>query len=220
MKLKLAYALAALAMASNSNAAIFAVSNVVNGYGYSDALFQNIDNSLLDGGIVALGHFGGNTFNEADMATSITNFTVLGSALAGSNSTLLGGGFAGYVDTVVNGAIIGDGNALVGEPLFLFVGNAATLAASTHFALVQTAVIQSDNPLEQTYGADVFGLLGSPAVLMGTTGSFTGTIPTDLNSGAEDTFSTLKLAAPVPEPSAAILGGLGALIACVRRRRI
>jgi hypothetical protein len=218
MKLKYAYILGLLAMASNANAALYAVSNVVSGYGYSDGLYQNTNNTLLDGGIVAFGVFGGSGFNALDIPTSIANFTTLASALAGSNSATLEGSFAGYVETEFNTADVTAGNSLIGQTLYVFVGNASTLAASTAFGLFSAGLIQDDVPNEQTYLANPFSSLSPNTLLLGEVGSFTGNIGTALNASS-DTYSTLKLTAPIPEPSAAILGGLGALAACVRRRR-
>ena len=218
MKIKLVYIIGAIAMASNSNAAIYAVQNVQTGYAYGDGLFQNADNSLLDGGIVAMGVFGGTGFQEFDITTTISNFQILASALAGSNSTTLSGSFPGYVQAVFDtGNILGT-DPLFGQDLFVFVGNASTLEASTTFGLFKTATIQSDIPNEQTYLANPFSAINAGELLLGEAGTFTGNA-----SGLEApnaVFPTLKLAAaPVPEPSAAILVGLGALIACVRRRR-
>ena len=218
MKLKLAYIIGAIAIASNSNAAIYAVQNVQTGYAYGDGLFQNANNSLLDGGIVAMGVFSGTGFQEFDIATTIGNFQILASGFAGTNSALLGGAFPGYVQSVFDTANIEGVNPLIGQDLYVFVGNAATLAASTTFGLFKTATIQSDIPNEQTYLANPFSAINAGELLLGEAGTFTGNA-----SGLEAPdaiFPTLKLAAaPVPEPSAAILGGLGALIACVRRRR-
>jgi hypothetical protein len=218
MKLKLAFIIGSLAMASNSNAAIYLVSNVVSGYGYSDGLYQNTDNTLLDGGIVAFGVFSGTGFDALDIDASIANFTILASALAGSSSATLEGSFAGYVETEVDTANVTAPNALIGQTLYVFVGNASTLAASTAFGLFSAGLIQDDDPNEQTYLANPFSSLSPNTLLLGEVGSFTGNIGTALNPDS-DTYSTLKLTAPIPEPSAAILGGLGALAACVRRRR-
>jgi hypothetical protein len=217
MKLKLAYIIGAFVMASNANAAIYAVQNLSSGYAYSDGLFQNADNSLLDGGIVAMGTFTGTGFQVNDIATTISNFQLLASALAGSNSTTLGGSFPGYVETSFDTSNVEGANTLIGQDLYVFVGNASTLAASTAFGLFKTATIQSDFPNEQTYLANPFSAINAGELLMGGAGTFTGNA-----SGLEApnaVYTTLKLAAPIPEPSAAILGGLGALAACVRRRR-
>jgi hypothetical protein len=218
MKLKLAFVISALAMASNSNAAVYYVTNISSGYAYSDALFQNTNDSLLDGGIVAFGVFTGTGFDANNIATSISNFTILASALTGTDSTTLGGAFPGYADTSIDTANIEGSNPLISQSLFVFVGNASTLAASTAFGLFQTATIQSDIPNEQTYLANPLSAINSSSLLMGEEGSITYN-PNNALSTAEETFKTLKLTAPVPEPSAALLGGLGALAACVRRRR-
>jgi hypothetical protein len=217
MKIKLLYIIGAIAMASNSNAAIYAVQNVQTGYAYGDGLFQNADNSLLDGGIVAMGVFGGTGFQELDITTTISNFEILASAFAGSNSTTLGGSFPGYVQSVFDTANIVSPNNLLGKDLYVFIGNASTLAGSTTFGLFKTATIQADFPNEQTYLANPFSAINASGLLLGEAGTYTGNA-----SGLEApnaVFTTLKLAAPIPEPSAAILGGLGALAACVRRRR-
>jgi len=217
MKLKLAYLIGALAMASNSNAAVYFLTNVTSGYAYSDGLFQDTDNSLISGGIIAMGVFGGTGFDPNNITTSLANFTTLASAFIGSNSTTLSGSFAGYVETKVDTASIPLNDPLVGQDLFVFVGNESTLAASTAFGLFKTAVHGADSPLERTYLANPFDAIAADALLMGEAGTFTGNA-----SGFEannTVFTTLKLTAPVPEPSAALLGGLGALAACVRRRR-
>lgn len=217
MKLKYAYIFGLLAMASNANAALYAVSNVVSGYGNADGLYQNTDNTLLDGGIVAFGVFGGTGFDALDIDASIANFTILASASAGSNSATLGGSFAGYVETEFDTANVTAPNALMGQTLYVFVGNASTLAASTAFGLFSAGSIQDDVPNEQTYLANPFSSFSPNTLLLGEVGTFTGNA-SGLATSSE-TYSTLKLTAPVPEPSAAILGGLGALAACVRRRR-
>jgi hypothetical protein len=218
MKLKYAYILGLLAMASNANAALYAVSNVSTGYGSGDGLYQNTNNTLLDGGIVAFGVFGGTGFDALDIPTSIANFTTLASALAGSNSATLGGSFPGYVETEFDTANVTAPNALIGQTLYVFVGNASTLAASTAFGLFSSGTIQDDVPNEQTYLANPFSSLSPNTLLLGEVGSYTGNASGLADSS--ETYSTLKLTAPIPEPSAAILGGLGALAACVRRRRI
>ena len=213
MKMKLAFAAALVAMASNASAAVFAVSNVTTGYGYSDALFQLEDNSLSNGGIVAMGYFSGTpSGNLVDIATTVGDFTILASGLTGSYSESLGGSFAGYIEEIVQGASIIEPNSLIGKSLYVFAGNASTLAASTQWALVQVGTIFSDDPVEQTYVAQAFSL----TPIIGTVGSYTGNA-SGLASGSE-AYTTLKLVSAVPEPTAALLGAFGAL-GLLRRRR-
>jgi MYXO-CTERM domain-containing protein len=212
MKLTTALTAALIAMASNASAALYVVSNVGSGYGYSDALIQLEDNSLSSGGIVALGYFSSApSASLEDIATTISNFTVLATGLTGTYSASLGGTFAGYVESETQGAIISEASAEYNKSLYMFVGNAATLAGSTQWGLVQVApVLFSDDPVENTYVAQPYGL--TPVI--GTIGSYTG----DASGFGSDTFTTLKLVSAVPEPTAALLGSLGAL-GLLRRRR-
>jgi hypothetical protein len=208
MKLKLALASALMALTVSSQAATYIVSNVVDGK--TDVLFQAADNSLLDGGIVAIGYFQtGYSFTTSTDA--VTNFTTLASALSGSPSDGLGGSFKGYVEGAsVQGLTITGSNALLGVPLYVFVGNSSTLAASTAFGLQKVATFAEDFPDDLTYTAN---LIGAPTPVFGTVGSYTG------NAGGQgsSTYATLQLAA-VPEPSTTLLGAIGAL-ALLRRRR-
>lgn len=213
MKLKLSLTLISVALLSQASAATYLVSNVVLGDGSADALYQDVDDSLLNGSIVALGYFTGGTPSSSlnDIATTISSFTLQASALTGSNSDSLGGSFAGYVEAaLVSGASITGSNALLGQSMYVFVGNAATLEASTAWALASIGTIQDDVPVEQQYTANPFGV----TPLIGSVGSYTG----NASGFGTSTYNTLKLAA-VPEPSAALLGAIGAVLLVVRRRR-
>lgn len=218
MKLKLVTAAALIAASTYSNAAIYYVSNLVTGLGSSEALYQNGDDTLLNGGIVALGYFGTNAYvpssSIAAIQTTIADFTTVAFALAGSDSFQLSlTGNPGYVDAAaVDTANISSTDPRVGRALYVFVGNNATLAGSTAWALKQVATLFDDEAGEQEYFANP---LGGAAPIIGSIGSFTGEPFPSLEAGSS-TFSTLKL---VPEPSAALLGALGAL-GLLRRRRI
>jgi MYXO-CTERM domain-containing protein len=214
MKLKTALAAALIAMASKASAAIYSISNLNSGYGYSDALVQLENGTLSSGGIVAMGYFTGTPSGDlALINTTIADFTILASALTGSYSGNLGGSFDGYVDTVVQGAAIVAPNALIGKSLYAFVGNASTLSSSTQWALVQVAAGMFDESEdESTYVFQPYGI--SP--IIGTIGSYIGNA-SGLASSSES-YTTLKLVSAVPEPTAALLGSLGAL-GLLRRRR-
>ncbi len=201
--------------ATNANAAIYVVSNVISGTGTADALYQNANNTLLTGGVVALGYFGSNSYvpssSLTDIALTIANFTTVASAIAGTNSTSLEGSFAGYVEGApVDTPDITGSNPLLGRALYVFVGNGATLATSTAWALKQVATIQDDVTPEVTYLANP---KDGAAPVIGSIGTHTG------NAGGQgsSTYTTLKLAA-IPEPSAMLLGAVGAL-GLLRRRR-
>jgi hypothetical protein len=221
MKTKLAIASAFIALVVSSNAAVYSVNNVVTGDGSSDALYQNKNDTLSSGGIVAMGYFPLNyVFNVTDpvnftntlLNLDLDNFTQITSALTGSASASLSGSFSGYVEAAnFQGATITVGNVLLNRPLYVFAGNAATLAGSTEWALKQVATISDDSPLEQTYLANPFG---GAAPKIGSFGTFTG----DASGFGSSTYQTLQLAPAVPEPSAALLGAIGAL-GLLRRRR-
>lgn len=207
--------LALLGAAANAKAAVYVVSNVISGSGTADALYQNTNNTLLSGGVVAMGYFGSNAYvpssSLTDIAVTIANFTIVASGIAGSNSATLEGSFAGYVESPgVDTPDITGANPLIGRALYVFVGNGPTLATSTAWALKQVAVIQDDVTPEVTYLANP---KGGAAPVIGTIGSFTG----NASGIGQSTYTTLKLVA-IPEPSVALLGALGAL-GLLRRRR-
>jgi hypothetical protein len=214
MKLKLSLVVALLAMNSNLSAANYYVNNAVNGDG-TDVLMATSSGTLLNGGIVAIGYFTGGapSSNLGDIATTIANFNQQTTAVTGSYISDLGGSYAGYYQnsTIFLGADVLVANPLIGQGVYLFAGNAATLAGSTEWALLQVGTFIADNPpaiiqytadalvASTTPGNIVFGSLGSATDIFGT-------------------HTTFQLAA-VPEPSAALLGALGAL-GLLRRRRI
>jgi hypothetical protein len=215
MKLKLITTFAFVAFSAVSSAATFVVTNVIGGVASTDALYANSDGTLMNGGVVTLGYFGTNAYvpssSLATISTTISDFTIVASGIPGSFSEDLGGSFAGFVQGApVSVAAITGANPLIGRPLYVFAGNAATLAGSTAWALKQVNVIVDDVPVETTYLANP---LGGAAPVIGTFGTFTG------NAGGQGsgTFTTLQLAV-IPEPSAALLGALGAL-GLLRRRR-
>ena len=212
MKLTLSFTAALIAMASSANAANIIVSNVGSGYAYSDTLFENVNGSLLDGGIVAMGYFGSNdpSTDLSEITNTLADFTTLASGVAGSFSASLEGAFAGYVEVAdYNTGVIGSGSTLIGKKVYVFVGNQSTLVASTAFALFLTGTFAEEEAgFEATFIAQPFGLVP----LIGTIDSITANSPI---SGSPETFTTLKL---VPEPSTTLLGAVGAL-ALLRRRR-
>ena len=214
MKLKLTVVAGLFALACSANAALYLVSNVSAGDN-TDILFQNSiaqGSTLSSGGIVALGYFTGGTPSSSlvGIQATIAAFTPKASALTGSFSVDLEGSFAGYVQAgEVTGAEIPLGSALIGLPVYVFVGNASTLAGSTAWALQQVSTIAADSPNVQSYTAVPSGI----APVIGSLGTFTGAV-----NGASASYSTLQLATAVPEPSAAILGVIGAL-GLLRRRR-
>lgn len=208
------------------NAANFFVSNLITGTGASDTLFQNAGNtsaSLLNGGIVTLGYFGSNAYapssSLSSINTTISDFTVITSALTGTplyqlNPSSPPAGGAGYVDSgpPFDGAAITTGNALIGRTVYAFVGNGATLAASTAWALYSVGVITDETAAENTFTASATGT--TPIIGQINLAAFTGQASPSLGSS---TYNTIQLQA-IPEPSTFLLASLG-VIALLRRRR-
>lgn len=204
-------------MASSASAATLAVTNVATGLGDADALFENVDGTLVDGGIVALGYFGSNnpSGNIADIAATLADFTSLATGVIGGYSASLEGNYPGYVEAT--NVELGDllaGNALIGKKLYAFVGNQSELSLSTAFALyLVDTFVEEEAGLGGTYLAQPFGI----TPLIGSVDSIT-TLSPAVVSGDPETYTTLKLAQAVPEPSATLLGAFGAL-GLLRRRR-
>jgi hypothetical protein len=212
MKLKSLILAGSIALIGQSGAAIYEISNVVTGTGATDALFQLASGDLLSGGIVAMGYFpAGYTVSSSlqEINNTIANFTIAASALAGSFSPDLEGAFPGYVQATSDQDNITAPNPLIGRPLYVFVGNTATLAGSDQFALYRVATIQDDVPNEQTYVANGFGIIPT----IGEVGTFVG----NASGQGPSTYTTVQLVL-IPEPSVALLGLLGGL-GLLRRRR-
>jgi len=204
-----------------SNAATFAISNI--GDLLNDRLYAYENNSLMnpvDGGVVTIGYFTstvtlGDINTIAGLFANLGNFTTMSSSTPGLAMPALGDlAVNGYADntttgTTSTGAVLA-GNPLLGRTVYSIVTNAPSLGSATstsQFALVQIGVINDE-------GAGEVGFSSNPvnAPIIGTVGS----LNADLGFGP-GTYSTLKMAS-IPEPSAALLGALGAL-GLLRRRR-
>lgn len=197
---------------SDVNGANYIVTNVDQGPG--DTLYANSSNVLLStSSIVTIGYFNSGydvTNNLNNYVSLITSFNILAQAAPGTYSSTLGGAFDGYVEAAeVDGAILTSGDP-IGFRLYSFIGNAATLGASTQLGLVDLGqdLAADGPPTETTYLANPTGL----NVLIGTTGSFSGDA-----GGGPGIYNTIQLQA-IPEPSTFFLASLG-LFAFLRRRR-
>jgi NAD/NADP transhydrogenase beta subunit len=205
---------ALLGVMTSSSAATFIISNLDLGPG--DALYASKANEKLTGTIVSLGYFNSSTIAPTtipQLFANLSNFVSVTSILTGVAPDAGVGVEAGYAqqqNLTSIGTITGL-NALLGRTVYAIATNTANLAIATldsEYALVSYGQILDDNPNEITYTANPKGL--TPVI--GTVGSLATT--TGMGAG---TYATLNLAA-VPEPSAALLGALGAL-GLLRRRR-
>lgn len=214
MKLKMSIAAAVSALALSANAANYTISNVVDGT--SDTLYASNTNSLLSSGVVTLGVFTAGfdvAANLGNPAVLVSNFTtIFASAAIGGNSATLEGSFAGYAEgSLVDNPNILAGNPLLGQILYSFIGDGTTLQTSTAFALLSMGPLREDDPAENDYTSNPQARVGAP--LIGTLGTISGNFG---GQGPGD-YVTLQLV-PIPEPSVALLGLLGA-VGFFRRRR-
>lgn len=204
-----------IAISSMSNAANFIISNVSDGL--TDTLFANGDNSPSTGGIVTLGVFASGfnvPENLLNFAALTANFTIFAAGVTGGASTSLGLASApGYAEfPLVENAPLVTGNPLIGQTLYLFFGNKATLGESDELVLLNMGALQNEDAVARHYAANPAFRVGAP--LLGTFDSVTGDFG---GQGVVSTFTTVH-GGMVPEPSAALLGVVGAL-GLLRRRR-
>jgi hypothetical protein len=232
MKNKLSIIASSLLLGSalSSNAAIFAIGNVVDFT--SDTLYATQNNVPMSSGIVTIGYFGSTIVDTdidtiAELVPLLSSFTIASSASPGGVMGIYGFGVQGYADNSDTASSMGQINlttnsSLLGRTVYSIVSDSASLATATAtsgFALVRIGTILNDESGELTYGSNPAGL----TPLIGSTDTLTTTLGIDFDGPGGDpalgasTYSTLKLSA-VPEPSAALLGAIGAM-ALLRRRR-
>lgn len=201
--------------ALSAEGAIYTFNNVILGPG--DTLYADSSDNLLSGSIIAVGAFNSG-FDEAAHLTNLSqllaNFQILATVTAGSTSVTLDPtlltSFPGYTEyDPIDTADITGSDPLIGEPLYVFFGNQATLAGSTEHGLFMVATIEEDAPTEQEYVIKPEGV----TPLIGNFGSFVGDA-----GGGTGTYITLQTEL-IPEPSSALLAACGALTLLRRRRR-
>jgi len=221
MKLKktIIVASALVAGALTSSAATYSLFNVAGGPGV-DTLWANADGTLMNGtGSVSMGYFATNPDTSAILTSedlfallSLNSFTVVQSAVAGTSTAFTAPGF--LAEDPSSGGTITTGNALLGRKIYAIATDAATLAsrtASSVYSMFEVATIVDDVPFEQSYVANPAG----STIILGNLGAYEDS--GDAFGLGAGTYTTLGLAG-VPEPSAALLGGIGAL-GLLRRRR-
>ena len=220
MKLKktLIVASALLSGALTSNAATYSIANLQEGPA-TDTLWANADGTLMNGtGFVTIGYFGSSVLTTdidtiEELVALKSTFTALLTATPGMSDAFPTPGY--ILEAPVSGVSITGSNPLIGRKLYAIASNAVSLAVATDldaFSLFEFATIMDDVPLENNYVANPAG--ATP--IIGELGVYDDTEDA-LGLGA-GTYTTLKLVG-VPEPSATLLGAIGAL-GLLRRRRI
>jgi hypothetical protein len=218
MKSKLVGLLITGLMVASLNAANYTITNV--GDGLTDTLYADANNVLLSTGTVTLGVFAtgfdvGANLNNLPALLSNYSATPFASGTIGAPSALLGAAFSGYVEAPqVDGAPLLASDQLIGRTLYSFIGNGATLASSSTFALLSLGRFQNEEAAELDYISDPKARIGSP--LIGTLRTISG----NLGGQGVGTYETLQLVAvaSVPEPSALLIGALSSLVLFRRQR--
>ena len=204
---------AALLASSSAYSASITVTNFTD-FPSTNAISDDAG-TLLNNTFVGVGYFG--TISDVALQTlTPTDFaTILGGGEFVQFGADVGWLGAGVYQGAPSTAILA-GSGFIGHNIYTLIGNAATLAASTELLIVKhTPTFAQDNPV---FSADALldANAGNGTVLWGSTGktSF------DFGGGALPNYSTLAASAgAVPEPSRAVLAGLGLMGLMLRRRR-
>lgn len=199
---------ATIAMASLPSFA--ATTITVASLGARSLLVTGANGAVYSGGSWGVGVFNPGTDFSGSAASILAAFNQAGNTAAFSSFAGVFGAAGGPVVTA-NLPTTATG-PFVGNPMFVIVGNAATLTASTDFIVSNSGV---------NFAAEVEGVGGTTSALF-KDGTILRGITTTVSGGAGPTASqngqpgvTFGV---IPEPSAALLGALGAL-GLLRRRR-
>jgi hypothetical protein len=212
MKTKLLVALVAGLVMQAANAAVtLTFQNVnLNVTPTTARLITNGSGTVFAGGSWAVGNFDAGTNFSGAASAVFAGFNQNGSTAAFSATAGVIGAFGGANPTGAATAV-GGGDSFTGTPVFIVVGNAATLAGSTEYIVVQMTQLW---PAEvEGAGAAVGGFLQTGTILRGTVTTVNGA-----TGGAAQFNGQQAGVGFIPEPSVALLGLLGA-VGFFRRRR-
>lgn len=163
-------------------------------------------------GVVAVGFF---TTDDLSGATSAASLISLFTNFGGVTNTFAAAGTGGNRGIFLLGppAATITASAYAGKNMYLFAGNGTTLENSTQFLVAKSATQFAAADDSVPTAISVVFRPDNSTVLFGST------VP-DMKTTSSDSSITagFQMAAPIPEPSAALLGALGAL-GLLRRRR-
>ena len=201
MKNTLRILLLATLSSTVANAASISLSN----YSTTNSIFQPIldeSQSVVSTGILLIGTFASDPTTAEDVLG--TGFTPTDGSISFSN---------GYFLDTINTQTLTDGDAFVGNPVYVVIGNGTTLANSTLIGVWKATSNSAGNTFtadDPTGGPDtisVFAEAGS--VLIGN--------QLTAHDNSQNIAPAFQLVA-VPEPSAMLLSVVGALVLMRRRR--
>lgn len=206
-------ATASILAVSSSNAAQYALINLQGGAGL-DTLWSNADSTPMTSGFVTIGYFATNPLiteinTPEGLASLLGTFTAMQTAVPGTSTAFPGPGY--LAEDFAQGVQVSTISPLFGRNIYAIASDASGLASATGnnaYSVFFVSTHLEDSPIEQQYIANPANVI---TPIMGSIGSWEG----DPGGIGQGTFRTLNL---VPEPSAALLGALGAL-GLLRRRR-
>lgn len=174
------------------------------------ALTDNAGELILNGdGSFAVGTFA--SPSEIANSFAVGNLLTDFNAVSNESPTTFGSPIDGIFNAAVS-ASIPAGSALIGQPIFVVVGDSATLADSSSFAVFATP---------ETFEAEVNGIGSETVNLFGNIAAadvIVGSLEGPISVGPASSTATVAFAA-IPEPSSALLAGLALVGGLVRRRR-
>lgn len=221
MKLKLSIAASLLAATSMTFGYTTSTTNLT---AFSPVILPVVDNTgtLIGAGTgsVGVGYFG--TLSDAQIATSdyatlIADFVQFGTTDTFGTASAPGvdGIFTFSTDEAIpNNA--GAGNNFTGQNIYTLMGEAGTLGGSSLLAVWKSDTLFGLEDLAGNGSAASNIAVGSGAPIIGniTAGSNLGP-----SAGGLVTTNSLQLVVAIPEPSSALLLGLGGLGLLIRRKR-
>lgn len=214
MKLKLLAALFSLvAMGVGSAATSVTISNVnLNSPARGQLITNSAGNPLASSGLSwAVGNFDAGVNFGGAASELISAFNINGSSAAFAGSAGVFGALGGPGVTDAATPTSGTAGGFVGTPIYAVIANNANFALATEFIVINTGVNWT-NEIEGV-GGSVSAFTYNGQVLRGGVTTITGA-----PAGPTSQFNGQSGLTFVPEPSAALLGLLGA-VGLIRRRR-
>lgn len=228
MKVKLLFIAAAGMLAIPCNAAVYAFSNgasttasgvqTMEGYVFqngstSGKAFASGGGISAGPGVVAVGIFSSDDFaGIADSSQLVSMFTNFG----GATNSYANAGPLGLrsVMSLSSPSVLVAGSEFAGKNMYFFSGNGTTLQNSTQFLVFKSATLFQVADDSSPTAIGVVFRPGSGTTLFGSEVASVKTTNTDASATAG-----WQMATAIPEPSALLLGALGAL-GFLRRRRV
>jgi hypothetical protein len=221
LKSKLLHGFLSVALSTSAYSASIYSSALINADGGpSDRVILGTDGSLLALGYAGIGTFETLTDLQVEAAaTPLLIATIVGDFEAIESDDFVTGNNDNYGVAAPGNFVISldpvNPAPLIGKTLYNFIGNGSTLANSTAFVLFKLNHTISADPAPPGLPTAYSLGMNNGTLLFGLSETFTNYSNDDLSISPTN-IAAFKL---VPEPSAALLGALGAL-GLLRRRRI